>query len=90
MTQQRAGHPPDEDRLKETAAAATDQIRDASEGVQELAGKAAVQAGQYAQKAQDAARGFRPFVERSLKEQPLTTLAAAAAIAFVLGALWKK
>ena len=30
------------------------------------------------------------FVEKSLKEQPMATLAGAAVIGFVLGALWKK
>jgi ElaB/YqjD/DUF883 family membrane-anchored ribosome-binding protein len=45
---------------------------------------------QYGEKAQQAAQEFKPFVEKSLKEQPMGTLAAAAAIGFVLGALWKK
>jgi ElaB/YqjD/DUF883 family membrane-anchored ribosome-binding protein len=55
-----------------------------------LAGDVSRQAREYGEKAQDAARQVRPFVEKSLKDQPMTTLAAAAAIGFVLGALWKK
>jgi len=42
------------------------------------------------EKAQDAARSFRPFARQSMKDQPMATLAAAALIGFVLGALWKK
>jgi ElaB/YqjD/DUF883 family membrane-anchored ribosome-binding protein len=48
------------------------------------------QAREYGEEAQDAARQVRPFVERSLKDQPMVTLAAAAVIGFVLGALWKR
>jgi ElaB/YqjD/DUF883 family membrane-anchored ribosome-binding protein len=50
----------------------------------------AEQARQYGEKAQDAARQFKPFVERSLKDQPMATLAGAAIVGFVLGALWKR
>jgi hypothetical protein len=39
---------------------------------------------------QDAVKEFKPFVEKSLKDQPMATLAGAAIIGFVLGALWKK
>lgn len=38
----------------------------------------------------DMATQFRPAVERSLREQPMTTLAGAAAVGFLLGALWKR
>ena len=48
------------------------------------------QAREYGKKAQDAARQFKPLVKRSLEKQPMTTLAGAAVIGFVLGALWKR
>jgi len=38
----------------------------------------------------DMATQFRPAVERSLREQPMTTLAGAAVVGFLLGALWKR
>lgn len=44
----------------------------------------------YAEKAQDAIKNVRPFLDKSLKEQPMQTLAAMAAVGFVLGAIWKK
>ena len=61
-----------------------------SAAAQELADNISEQARIYGEKAQEVAREFRPFVEKSMKEKPVQTLAAAAAIAFLLGALWKK
>jgi ElaB/YqjD/DUF883 family membrane-anchored ribosome-binding protein len=78
------------DRLRDMADTATDKLKGAGEGAQEMAGKVAEQAREYGDKAQEAARQIKPFVERSLKEQPMTTLAGVAVLGFVLGALWKK
>jgi hypothetical protein len=39
---------------------------------------------------QEVAGNLKDAVDRSLKDQPLATLATAAALGFVLGALWKK
>jgi ElaB/YqjD/DUF883 family membrane-anchored ribosome-binding protein len=72
------------------AVTATDRLKDAGERAQEMASEVAKQACQYGEKAEDVAREFRPFVERSLREQPMATLAATAVIGFALGALWKK
>ena len=94
MTQQRANHPLD--YTKGPAAQTTDRsgagetLVNVADNVQELAEKFTHQARQYSEKAQQLAQNFRPYVEKSIKEQPMTTLAAAAAIAFVLGAIWKK
>ena len=99
MTRQKSDYPLDygktagqetTDRLRDMADSATDKLRDAGASAQEMADKVAAQALEYGEKAQDAAKQFKPFVEKSLKEQPITTLAAAAVIGFVLGALWKK
>ena len=99
MTQQGSGYPAQPvrnagekgaDRLREMADTATDQLKGVADRAQELAGDVGQQARVYGEKAQDAVRQVKPFVERSLKEQPMTTLAAVAVIGFVLGALWKK
>jgi ElaB/YqjD/DUF883 family membrane-anchored ribosome-binding protein len=99
MTQQGSGYPApparhagekDADRLREMADTATDQLKGVADRAQELAGDVSHQARVYGEKAQDAVRQVKPFVEKSLKEQPMMTLAAVAAIGFVLGALWKK
>jgi len=72
------------------ASPATDHLKGAADRAQEMAGDVSQQARVYGEKAQDAARQVKPFAEKSLKEQPMTTLAAVAAIGSVLGALWKK
>ena len=62
----------------------------APQNTQELAEKFAGQAREYGELAQDAASKVKPFLEKSLKEQPMATLAGAAVVAFLLGALWRK
>ena len=92
MTQQKTDyrHESAADRLRDMADTATDRLKDAGERAQEMASDVAEQARQYGEKAQDAAQQLKPFVDRSLKEQPMTTLVGAAVIGFLLGALWKK
>jgi ElaB/YqjD/DUF883 family membrane-anchored ribosome-binding protein len=92
MTQQKAAYPLDhskadasssKDRLDDMAAKATDQFGKVTENGQELA-------GQLAEQAQEAVKKFKPYVEKQMKEQPMATLAVAAAIGLLLGAMWKK
>lgn len=99
MTQQKSAYPLDygktagedtADRLRDMADTATDKLKEAGASAQEMADNVATQARKYGEKAQEAAKQFKPFVEKSLKEQPMATLAGAAVIGFVLGALWKK
>ena len=103
MTQQRADYPLDytngtaptaeptaKDRIREMADSAGDQLQHVAENAQQIAAKVADQAREYGEKAQKAVEDFKPFVEKSLKDQPMTTLAVAAVIGFALGALWKK
>jgi hypothetical protein len=78
------------DRLRDVADATGEGVKDAAKTTQEMAGKVADQARQYGEQAQDAAKQVRPFIEKSLKEQPLATLAGIAVLAFVLGAVWKR
>jgi len=89
MTNQKTDyrHESTPDRLRDTT---TDRLKDAGETAHEMASDLAEQARQYGEKAQDAARQFKPLIEKSLKEQPLATLVGAAVIGFLLGALWKK
>jgi ElaB/YqjD/DUF883 family membrane-anchored ribosome-binding protein len=67
-----------------------DQFRNAADDAQQKLSQATEQARHYAEQAQDAAKQFKPFVEKSLKERPMATLAGFALVGFVLGALWKK
>ena len=99
MTQQKAGYPLDytaggadagKDRLREMADVATDKVRNVTQSAEEIAGRVAEQAREYGDKAQEAAKNLKPYVDKSMREQPMATLGVAAVIGFVLGALWKK
>jgi ElaB/YqjD/DUF883 family membrane-anchored ribosome-binding protein len=100
MTRQSSDYPLDhstgssgevaKDRLRDMADKASDQIKGAADSAQEIAGRMTEHAREYGEKTQEAAKAFKPFVEKSLKEQPMVTLAGAAIIGFALGALWKK
>jgi len=92
MTQQKSDyrHESAADRLRDMADTTTDRLKDAGDRAQEMASDVAEHARRYGEKAQDTAQQFKPFVDRSLRDQPMTTLAAAAVIGFLLGALWKK
>lgn len=72
------------------ADAAADRFKKVADSAEELAGNVAQQAREYGEKAQEAVQNFKPFVKQSLKDQPMSTLAAAAAVGFLLGALWKR
>jgi ElaB/YqjD/DUF883 family membrane-anchored ribosome-binding protein len=47
------------------------------------------QGRQATEQVQEVAGNFKTAVDKSVKDQPLTTLAVAAGIGFVIGALWK-
>jgi ElaB/YqjD/DUF883 family membrane-anchored ribosome-binding protein len=55
---------------------------EASDRAQEIAGQARQQVG-------EVAGNVKGAIDRSLKDQPLTTLLMATAVGFVVGALWK-
>lgn len=47
------------------------------------------QGRQATEQVQVVAENFKTAVDKSVKDQPLTTLAIAAGVGFVIGALWK-
>ena len=52
--------------------------------------QSAVEQGRQAtEQVQVVAENFKQAVDKSVKDQPLTTLAVAAGLGFVIGALWK-
>jgi ElaB/YqjD/DUF883 family membrane-anchored ribosome-binding protein len=57
-------------------------LDDASERVREATGDAR-------QQVQDVAGNVRTALDKSAREQPITTLLMAAAVGFVVGAIWK-
>jgi ElaB/YqjD/DUF883 family membrane-anchored ribosome-binding protein len=92
MTQQKPGYGQESaaDRLRDTADMTTDRFKDTAERGGQTASNVTEQARYYGEKAQDAVQQFKPLLQRSLKEQPMTTLAGAAVVGFLLGALWKR
>jgi ElaB/YqjD/DUF883 family membrane-anchored ribosome-binding protein len=100
MTEQRGKYPVDytrgpestniKDQANEAADQAMDPMKDTAHKVQRYAEQIGEQAVQYGEKAQETAQQYKSFVEKSLREQPMTTLAVAAVIGFILGAVWKK
>src|SRR5262245_25248059 len=98
MTAQKADYPldyakaaeVDQNRLQAFAEKASDRVLEAADSALDTAGKAVEQARVYGEKAQETVETFQSYVSKSLKEQPMATLAVAAVIGAVLGALWKK
>lgn len=78
------------ERVPDMAEGTMQRVRDAAAGAQEFAGKLTDQARELGEKAQHAAGSFKPYLETSMQERPMATLAIACALGFVLGALWKK
>lgn len=68
---------------------ATDQFGKVTERVEHAAHVVAEQAQEAGERVQAVAGHVKSAVDKSVKEQPMATLAMAAVVGFVLGALWK-
>jgi ElaB/YqjD/DUF883 family membrane-anchored ribosome-binding protein len=68
---------------------AADTVREAAGQAGEAAGRAAEQVREAGSGLQDVSGNLKSAVDKSLKDQPMATLALAAAVGFVLGAIWK-
>ena len=68
---------------------ATDQIKKVADNIEGVATGAADQIREVGDRAGEVAGNIKGAVDKSVKDQPMTTLAMAAAVGFVLGALWK-
>lgn len=78
------------ERLEGMADKATEQLRHYAGRAEEAAGKVAERGREAGERMQDVAGNFKGAVDKSVKEQPMATLALAAIAGFVLGALWKR
>jgi ElaB/YqjD/DUF883 family membrane-anchored ribosome-binding protein len=74
------------DDLKDKA---TEQFKKVADRVENLAGAASGQMREVSDAAGEVAGNIKGAVDKSVKDQPMATLAVAAAVGFVLGALWK-
>ena len=72
--------------LKDKAA---DQFSKAADQVEGAASRVAEQGREAGERMQEVAGNFKGALDKSIKDQPMATLAMAAVVGFVLGALWK-
>ena len=77
------------DTMSDLKDKASDQVRRAADSAEDVASRVADQGRQAAEGVQDVAGNMKSALDKSIKDQPMATLAVAAAMGFVLGALWK-
>jgi ElaB/YqjD/DUF883 family membrane-anchored ribosome-binding protein len=78
------------DQFERMADKATDQFKSAAEQAEHIANRVAEQGREAGERVQEVAGNFRGAVDKSVREQPMATLALAAVAGFVLGALWRR
>jgi ElaB/YqjD/DUF883 family membrane-anchored ribosome-binding protein len=71
------------------ATRATDTVRSAADQASDMAGRVSDQGREAGERMQEVAGNFKGALDRSVKDQPMATLALAAMVGFVMGALWK-
>ena len=77
------------DQISDLTDKAVDQFGKATDRAQEAASRVAEQGRDAGERLQEVAGNFKGALDKSVTDQPMATLAAAAMIGFVLGALWK-
>lgn len=68
---------------------AADQMDKVANQVEAKARAAREQGREVGEQVQVVAGNFKTALDKSIREQPITTLALTAAVAFVIGAIWK-
>ncbi len=76
-------------KASDLASKASDQFENAMHSVEGAAKTAVDQGREAGERVQQVAGNLKTAVDKSVKDQPMATLAVAAALGFVLGALWK-
>jgi ElaB/YqjD/DUF883 family membrane-anchored ribosome-binding protein len=77
------------DTMSDLKDKASDQMKRAADTAEGVATRVADQGREAGQRVQEVAGNFKGALDKSIKDQPMATLAAAAAVGFVLGAIWK-
>jgi len=77
------------DQIADLAEKATDQLGKAAGQAERMAKRVVDQGREAGERIEEAADNLKGALHKSVKDQPLATLAAAAMVGFVLGALWK-
>jgi ElaB/YqjD/DUF883 family membrane-anchored ribosome-binding protein len=81
-----SGNPDQVSDIKEKAA---EQFGRVGERAERMAGRMAGEGREVGQRMQEVASNFKGALDKSVRDQPMATIASAAIIGFVLGALWK-
>jgi len=68
---------------------ATDQFGKAADQTEKIANRVTEQGREAGERMQEVAGNFKGALDKSIKDQPMATLATAAIVGFVLGAIWK-
>lgn len=77
------------DMATNLAGRAIDEMEKVHDSVDSAARTAQARAQQAAQSVNEVAGNFKDAVDKSIRDQPLATLAAVAGLAFVMGMLWR-
>jgi ElaB/YqjD/DUF883 family membrane-anchored ribosome-binding protein len=77
------------DQFERMADKATDRFKSMADQAEGVANRVAEQGREAGERVQEVAGNIKGAVDKSVKEQPMATLAMAAVVGFVLGALWK-
>jgi ElaB/YqjD/DUF883 family membrane-anchored ribosome-binding protein len=77
------------DSASDLATKAGEQLEGVMHSAEHAARQVAEQGREAGERVQVVAENFRTAVDKSVREQPMATLAVAAALGFVVGALWK-
>lgn len=77
------------DKASDLANKAGHQVDKALDSAEADARSVAAQGREAGERVQEVAGNFKSAVDKSVRDQPLATLAVAAAVGFVIGALWK-
>jgi len=78
-----------QDPISEIKEKASEQLGRAGERAENVAYNVAGQGREAGQRLQEVAGNFKGALDKSVHDQPMATIAAAAIVGFVLGALWK-
>jgi ElaB/YqjD/DUF883 family membrane-anchored ribosome-binding protein len=87
MAQSTYGRP--SDQMSDLKDKATDQFGKVADQAERMASRVSEQGREAGERMQEVAGNFRGALDKSIKDQPMATLASAAIVGFVLGALWK-
>jgi ElaB/YqjD/DUF883 family membrane-anchored ribosome-binding protein len=77
------------DQFERMADKASDQFKTVADQAENVANRVTEQGREAAERVQEVAGNLKGAVDRSVKDQPMATLAMVAVVGFVLGALWK-